>query len=62
MEVITNGDVMKILEDIAKEWANNKSDEEIEIVVDYLNELCYKWMGGDWGLKLEHIKNNQVHP
>ena len=57
-EVLTNGKVMEILESIAKEWATDKSDEQIEAVVDYMNTVCAKWMGGNWGLKLEHVKKN----
>ena len=56
-EIITNGKVMEILESIAKEWATDKSDEQIEAVVDYMNTVCAKWMGGNWGLKLEHVKS-----
>lgn len=55
-EKLTNGKIMEILESIAKEWATNKSDEQIESVVDYMNTVCAKWMGGNWGLKVEHIK------
>ena len=55
-EVLTNEKVMEILESIAKEWATDKSDEQIEAVVDYMNTVCAKWMGGNWGLKLEHVK------
>lgn len=54
--ILTNGDVMSILEDIAKEWAINKPDIEIDAVVSYLNDVCYKWMGGDLGLHKKHIK------
>jgi len=50
-----NQDVMNILESVAKEWAEEKSDVEKEAVVSYLNELCAKWMGGNWGLKVTHI-------
>lgn len=53
---MTNGQIMKIMEEIAVEWAREKSDEQCEAVVDYLNMLCYKWMGGDWGLRVKHIK------
>ena len=56
-EELTNGKVMEILESIAKEWAIDKSDEQIETVADYMNTVCAKWMGGNWGLKLKHIKN-----
>ncbi len=56
MSEITNGWIMRILEDIAKEWSSNKTDEQVSDVVDYLNELCYKWMGGDWGLRVEDIR------
>lgn len=54
--ILTNGDLMSILEDIAKEWAINKPDIEIDAVVSYLNDVCYKMMGGDWGLHKKHIK------
>ena len=47
---------MEILESIAKEQTTDKSDEQINAVVDYMNTVCAKWMGGNWGLKLEHIK------
>lgn len=55
-EVLTNGKVMEILESIAREWAIDKSNEQIEAVVDYMNTVCAKWMGGNWGIKLEHVK------
>lgn len=58
-EELTNGKIMEILESIAKEWSIDKSDEQIDTVVDYMNTTCAKWMGGNWGLKLEHIKSNK---
>jgi len=53
---LCNKDIMDILESIAKEWAIDKSDEQIDSVVNYMNIVCAKWMGGNWGLKIEHIK------
>jgi hypothetical protein len=52
---ITNLDVMNVLEEIGKEWSVGKSVTEVAAVTDYLNMLCYEWMGGDWGLKPEHL-------
>jgi hypothetical protein len=52
---ITNLDIMNILEEIGKEWSVGKSVTEVAAVTDYLNMLCYEWMGGDWGLKPEHL-------
>lgn len=57
-ETITNGKIMEILESIAKEWSKNKTDEQIDAVVDYMNMVCYEWMGGNWGLKRKHIRNS----
>jgi len=54
---LSNKNIMEILESIAKEWAFDKSDEQIDSVVDYMNTVCAKWMGGNWGLKRVHIKN-----
>jgi len=57
--MITNGDIMKILEETARDWSKGRTIDEVGAVTDYLNCLCYSWMGGDWGIRPEHVMEEQ---
>ena len=59
MSDITNGDIMKIMLDQARDWSKGRSKKELAAVSDYLNCLCYYWMGGDWGLKPKDLKGER---
>ena len=56
MSELLNKDVMAILESIGQDWAKGKDDAAVDAVVGYLNMVCRDWMGGDWGLRREHLR------
>ena len=58
MKDLKNIDIMNILKDIAHEWQTRRTDAEKDAVVDYLNMVCYKWMGGNWGLRRTDIESD----